>query len=372
MKKSKESKIILILSIIFSIICIIAVWILKDGISERKSHPNIVVIPRIERHNQYNHNDIKPQGKIEEKISKEAVSEPLPPVSSEIENSIKSFFREIGATVKDDWTVEIPTFYSLTWIRRRLNKNLGPLNGYLKDDIVYIKDKKEGLFTLKLEKSPSEGKVAIIIDDTGRATDLNNLLRDIKLPLNISILPKQRKTTDMSIMGEIEGWDVLLHLPMEPREKKWIDGTFIKIGMSEEEIKNKIYDFLTELPYVQGVNNHMGSAATQDRATMRVVLNTLKGKGLYFIDSLTISNSSGEEVAKELNFTRFLKRDIFLDNNDSKEYIIGQIDKLIEIAKGKGIAIGIGHLRKNTLEVIRDYNWKQSSIELVVLEELFI
>lgn len=345
-------------------------WILKDGISEKESHPSIVITPRVEK--RYNHNAVKPQEKVEEEgLSKEIIPEPLPPSSSDIESSIKTFFREIGAEVKDDWTVEIPHYYSLHWIRRRLNKYLESLNGSLKDDTVYLKDKGQKFFHLKLEKSLSEGKVAIIIDDTGRATNLNSLLRDIKLPLNISVLPKQRKTSEISMMGEVEGWDVILHLPMEPKEKKWIDGTFIKVDMTEEEIRNKIEDFLAEFPYVQGVNNHMGSSATQDRKVMKVILSILKEKGLYFIDSLTISQSVGEEVARELNFARFLKRDIFLDNNDSKGYIIGQLDKLVEIAKSKEIAVGIGHLRKNTLEVIKDYNWEEKPVELVVLEELF-
>jgi polysaccharide deacetylase 2 family uncharacterized protein YibQ len=384
LKRNKDSKTILILSIIFSIICIIGVWILRDGTLEKRSHLDIVVTPKVERdHDYYSHNTVvkpieKPQKetgeslpkKIEENVSKEINTEPSVVIPTSEEVKVKAFFEDIGATVDDDWTVKIPSYYSLIWVRRRLDKYLGSLNMYLKDDTIYTKEEK--LFTLNMKKvSSPQGKVAIIIDDTGRDTSLNNLLRGIKLPLNISVLPRQRRTTDMSLMGEIEGWDVLLHLPMEPKEKRWIDGTFIRIGMSEEEIKNKIDSFLSELPYVQGVNNHMGSAATQDKQIMRIVLKILKEKDLYFIDSLTISNSSGEEVAKEINFPHFLKRDVFLDNNDDKNYISNQIDKLVRIAKDRGVAIGIGHLRENTLEAIRDYNWKESSIELVVLGELF-
>ncbi|MGB9682440.1 MAG: divergent polysaccharide deacetylase family protein [bacterium] len=383
MKRNKGSRTTLIISIVFSIICIIGVWILRDGILENKSHPNVEVTPEVKGYNDYSNHNAK--SKPSEKISEEPKrtpqrievtipkrGEPLSTPFNTREEEIKAFFKDIGAIVKDNWTVEIPSYYSLTWVDRRLSKYLDPLGMYLRDDVVYSKDTQDKLFTLNMKKmSLTQGKVAIIIDDTGRDTSLNNLLKGIKLPLNISVLPKQKKTTEMSLMGELEGWDVLLHLPMEPKEKRWIDGTFIRIGMNEEEIKNKINDFLGELPYVEGVNNHMGSAATQDRRTMKIVLETIKEKNLYFIDSLTIPNSVGEDVAREINFSRFLKRDIFLDNNDDRSYISNQIDKLIMTAKEKGIAIGIGHLRKNTLEVIRDYNWSQSSIELAVLGELF-
>jgi hypothetical protein len=49
----------------------------------------------------------------------------------------------------------------------------------------------------------------------------------------------------------------------------------------------------------------------------------------------------------------FANRDVFLDNREEPEYIMGQINKLKNIAKVYGRAIGIGHDRKVTLEVLK-------------------
>ncbi|MBC7321230.1 divergent polysaccharide deacetylase family protein, partial [bacterium] len=189
-------------------------------------------------------------------------------------------------------------------------------------------------------------------------------------PLNISILPKQSKSKDMSLVGMKKGWDVLLHLPMEPKEKSWIDSTFIKVGMDKKEIEGRIDSYIKELPYVNGINNHMGSLATADKRVMEIILDIVKDRGLYYIDSLTTSDSVGERVSREVGLERFAKRDIFLDNIDDRSYVESQMEKLIEVSIRKGVAIGIGHLRENTISTIKDYNWEDKEIELVLLSEI--
>jgi polysaccharide deacetylase 2 family uncharacterized protein YibQ len=43
--------------------------------------------------------------------------------------------------------------------------------------------------------------------------------------------------------------------------------------------------------HVQGINKHMSSALTQNKQTMKWVMETLQDEQLYFIDSLTSANS---------------------------------------------------------------------------------
>jgi len=384
--KKKSSRITLILSIIFAIICIIAVWDIKVGDHKGGLQPDYIE-PETET---MPYESIKPSTgkKADETIPKQEESKPDSPQTNKkdigqevtgsekiietqdtkLEQIINSFFKELNCHIGENWTIDIPSIYSLTWIERRLNNILAESGYRIDNSKIYLNDKE--ILQLKFNKMSSKGKIAIIIDDVGRTTRLNTILQGIKLPLNISILPKQRETTSMSTAGKKEGWDVLLHLPMEPKEKSWIDSTFIKVGMDSEEIRKRIDEYLKEMSYVQGVNNHMGSLATTDENIMRTVLGIVKERGLYFIDSLTISNSVGEKVAKEIALERFAKRDIFLDNTDEKEYIISQIDHLVELSIRKGFAIGIGHLRENTLTTIKDYDWDAKGIELVPLSDI--
>lgn len=388
--KKKSFSITLILSIIFAVICIIAVWNVKVGDHEKGLQPDYVepetetmpyesikppteektdkIIPEQEKSEidrvidspQVNEEDIEQEVTEAEKV--------VDAIDTELAQTLNSFFKELNCHIGENWVIDVPSIYSLTWIERRLNNILAESGYRIDNSKIYLNDKE--ILELKFNKMPSKGKIAIIIDDVGRTTRLNTILQEIKLPLNISILPKQRETTSMSTIGKKGGWDVLLHLPMEPKEKSWIDSTFIKVGMDSEEVKERIDDYLKEMSYVQGVNNHMGSLATSDENIMRTVLGIVREKGLYFIDSLTISNSVGEKVAREIGLERFAKRDIFLDNTDEKEYIRSQIDHLVELSIRKGFAIGIGHLRENTLTTIKDYDWNTKGVELVPLSDV--
>ena len=61
----------------------------------------------------------------------------------------------------------------------------------------------------------------------------------------------------------------------------------ILVGMNAAEVHKVVESDLDSVPYVAGVNNHMGSRATQDAALMAEVMKTLAGHRLYFIDSRT-------------------------------------------------------------------------------------
>jgi polysaccharide deacetylase 2 family uncharacterized protein YibQ len=50
----------------------------------------------------------------------------------------------------------------------------------------------------------------------------------------------------------------------------------------------------------------------------------------------------------------FTKRDVFIDNKQSPDYIKGQVYKLKTRARIYGQVIGIGHDRKTTLEVLKE------------------
>lgn len=389
--RKKSLNITLVLSIVFSVICIIAVLSVRVGDQKKSLQPTYI---KLEVKDEI-YDDIKPKASEkdlikedfkEDKTTKdnnlqkvtEDRSENYQEISvedkkttaidSKLENKIRSFFEELNCSIEEGWIINIPSVYSLNWIKRRLDNTLSEIGYSIKDTTIYLNGKE--VLKLEFKKMPSKGKVAIIIDDVGRATRLNGILQEIKLPLNISILPKQREGSNMSLIGKKEGWDVLLHLPMEPKEKSWVDSTFITTNMGKEEIKEKVDNYLKSLPYVQGINNHMGSLATADENIMTSVLSIIKERGLYFVDSLTISNSVGEKVARDINLNRFAKRDVFIDNLDEREYIRAQIDHLVEISIRKGFAIGIGHLRENTLLTIRDYEWNNKGIELILLSDI--
>jgi polysaccharide deacetylase 2 family uncharacterized protein YibQ len=100
------------------------------------------------------------------------------------------------------------------------------------------------------------------------------------------------------------------------------------------------------------MNNHQGSRATTDGKIMSVVASVLKKRDKYFLDSRTASNTVGEESMRSIGVPT-ARRHVFLDNNPSIEEISSQLDELVAFAKKRGIGIGIGHAKPNTLKVLQ-------------------
>lgn len=198
-----------------------------------------------------------------------------------------------------------------------------------------------------------KGKIAIVLDDWGY--NLNNLyiLDRIKYPLTASVLPHLNYSVQVAEELHHRGLEIILHLPMEPREKYRLEKNTILTSMNEAAISKIINSDLKDIPYVKGLSNHMGSRATQDLKTMEIVFKELKQRRLYFLDSLVSSKSVGFALAGKMHLG-FARRGVFLDNTEEAGYIRGQIYKLKMQASMRGSAIGIGHDKKVTLEVLAE------------------
>jgi len=198
-----------------------------------------------------------------------------------------------------------------------------------------------------------KGRIAIVLDDWGYS--LNNLaaLRQIKYPLTLSILPNLAYSKRINQEGRALGFEVILHLPMEPREKLNLEQNTIMTNMDEKTIKEILASDLSSINYARGISNHMGSAAVNDLRTMTIIFTELKKRGLYFLDSYVSSEEVTSGLAAKMGLS-FARRNVFLDNKNEPEYIKGQIYQLKVKARINGKAIGIGHDRKLTLQVLKE------------------
>lgn len=215
-------------------------------------------------------------------------------------------------------------------------------------------------------------RVAILIDDIGYDKGVFKEFVNLDIPLTFSILPGQRFSTDIAKEARSLNYEVMLHLPMEPRnpERNPGNGTIVA-RMSQDEILRQLSKDIEAVPYIAGVNNHMGSLLTEDRDAMHIILEEIHKRGLFFVDSKTSPRSVAYETARNIG-VRSGRRDVFLDNKTDIEYIKGQIDKVIRIAKQNGEATAIGHPRAGTIAALREKiaDFKREGIDLVPVSEV--
>jgi len=209
------------------------------------------------------------------------------------------------------------------------------------------------------EKAPSQTdarpvRVAIVIDDLGTDPKALNAILELDAPVSVAVLPQLPRSAETASRALSAGRDVLLHLPMQPRggSDRGLGPGAIKEGMDGDAIRDTLAKDLSTVPGAVGVNNHMGSAVTEEMVPMEAVMDVLGRRGLFFLDSKTSSSSEAVAAAREKG-VRVSARDVFLDNVDDPAAIKGQFERMVELAKRNGDAIAIGHPRPATLSVLK-------------------
>ncbi len=198
-------------------------------------------------------------------------------------------------------------------------------------------------------------RVAIIFDDMGYDRKFAQDLSQLDGEITFSILPHSPYRDTIARIAHENGLDTMLHLPMEPFEYPDVNpgpGTLLTT-MTPDQLLSQLEKNLASVPYIKGVNNHMGSKMTSESSQLYQIFSILKKKNLYFIDSRTTSKTLCKPSARLFQIP-FAQRDVFLDHNQDADFIRKQIKELIRIAQRNGQAIGIGHPHSVTYEVLRE------------------
>jgi polysaccharide deacetylase 2 family uncharacterized protein YibQ len=213
----------------------------------------------------------------------------------------------------------------------------------------------ELLFSKSRRVQTRRGQAAIIIDDFGYSA--NKTARDflmLNVPLTVSIIPGLDHSQRLAELANLQGKEVMIHMPMQPKDQKVPDDGFLLYpGLAPGRVSMRLRQAFAQIPMADGLNNHQGSLATADADLMNTVMITLQGMDKFFIDSWTSPQSVAFETAKQHNVPT-ARNKIFIDANDDKTFIRNQLNLLAKQAKEQGDVIAIGHVRKRTLAVLQE------------------
>ena len=198
----------------------------------------------------------------------------------------------------------------------------------------------------------SRGRLALILDDAGYSLDQLEAVAALPAEVAVAVLPHLPHSSRWAARVHEAGHEVLLHLPMEPLDPAGRPGPgAVRVTMSEDEIRTAVRSAINSVPYVVGVNNHMGSRATADLRTMTWVLQEVSARGMYFVDSRTTVQTVAEDAARAQGVP-VARRHVFLDNDQQPAAIQHQLEKAVELARLDGWAVAIGHVHASTVSVI--------------------
>jgi len=217
-----------------------------------------------------------------------------------------------------------------------------------------------------------EPLLALIIDDIGPSVSRAKLFSDFGIPMTFAVLPRFLKSEDLAHEFHEAGHEIMLHQPMEPKNPEVDPGPgALYVGDGPDKILKVMEMNIAAVPYAAGVNNHMGSKFTAHHKEMHQTLQIVKQRGLFFVDSLTASDSKGYKTARGLHMP-VACRNSFLDNQLDVAVILRQLQKLARISLNYGHAIGIGHPYPETAKAIEVFlkDFKAPEIRFVGVSQL--
>ncbi len=217
-------------------------------------------------------------------------------------------------------------------------------------------------------------RIAIVIDDLGMDVKQAREILSLPAKITLAVIPGLVQSKKIAELAKQNNREVLIHLPMEYRGKNGKPAAgMLRSDMTPMEFLTTVSDDVESVPGAVGINNHEGSALTENKEAMKFLMAELKARSLMFLDSLTSARSVAYSTAKEFGL-KSGKRDVFLDNDSENPAAIEkQLDELVEIARRNGKAIGIGHPHPATIAELRKWtavNGAGRGIEIVPVSRL--
>jgi len=214
-------------------------------------------------------------------------------------------------------------------------------------------------------------KLAIIIDDLGYNLTLGQRTTDLPGAFTVAVLPFTPHGRELAERAHKNGKEVMLHAPMSNHHRYPLGRGGLVSGMNQAEFLAVLRQNLANIPYVSGVNNHMGSQLTEQAEPMRWLMQELQARRLYFVDSRTSAQTRALIEAERIRLPS-RKRDVFLDDKRDPQHIQQQLLLAIEKARQQGAAVAIGHPYPETLALLNRIEplLDRSAVELVPVSKL--
>ena len=195
-----------------------------------------------------------------------------------------------------------------------------------------------------IEKAKNGAQLCFVFDDGGQNIDQLKKFLELPFPITVAVLPQIAHSVEAADLVRKSGNEVILHQPMQSVNESINPGPgAITPDMTDAQIISQLFINMEQIGPIAGMNNHEGSGITADAEKMEIILTTASEYGIYFLDSRTNVETQVPYVAKELGYS-YYERNIFLDNEKTRENALTELKKGLALANKSGSVIMIGHI----------------------------
>jgi len=213
--------------------------------------------------------------------------------------------------------------------------------------------------------------VVIVIDDMGISHKRTADISSLQAPITSSFLTYSKDLDSQIQVAQDAGHEIIMHAPMQAKSNPDVAPDVLTIDMTAAEIATNFEKMLNKFHQISGINNHMGSLFTEHAEKLAPVMDILRRRGLFFLDSKTSPKSVAKQVAADYAVA-YAHRHVFLDNTNEKNYVLKQLALTERIAHRNGYAVAIGHPKHATFLALKEWlpTLKQKNIKMLPLSQV--
>jgi polysaccharide deacetylase 2 family uncharacterized protein YibQ len=189
---------------------------------------------------------------------------------------------------------------------------------------------------------PNLPRIGIIIRELGLSRNATLAAINYTSALvTLSFTPYARGVEEWMGLARSSGHEAILELPLETIDFPSTDPGPLALltDVSQDENVARLNKLMSTTKAYVGMIQFMGSRFATSEAAFRPVLQTLKNRGLIFVDDNQVSNSLAPSIAQQIQLA-FAKVDVTIDANPSEKGVLAALHQLEEIARKKKFALG--------------------------------
>ncbi|WP_321334838.1 divergent polysaccharide deacetylase family protein [Breoghania sp.] len=185
-------------------------------------------------------------------------------------------------------------------------------------------------------------RIAIVVGGLTLSEAGTNLaLTRLPSAVTLAFAPYGDNLKDWEVRARQDGHELLLQVPLEPFDYPDNDPGphTLLVDLAHQQNIDRLHWLLSRITNYVGVVNEMGSRFTATQDSLQPVLAEIGRRGLMYMDDGSSSRSTAPSVAN-ITGTPFLRADLQLDRNPSRDDIDARLLELEAVARTKGFAVG--------------------------------
>lgn len=200
-------------------------------------------------------------------------------------------------------------------------------------------------------------KIAIVVGDLGLSqTGTQEALAELPPEVTLGFAPYGASLDRWTAKARQDGHEILLQVPLEPFDYPDNDPgeNTLLVGKDARQNIENLHRVMGRLTTYVGVVNYMGARFTSEAAALDPVMQEIALRGLLYLDDGSSPRSVAEQSAGKSKAT-FARADLMIDAIPTPNEITGRLAQLEQIARTRGLAVGVASARPATLKALASW-----------------